>query len=73
MDSKTQEADRVRMEQAVAGHAQDARHAIEAAQGIAMYDERLWAWNRAMAAVQLARQEMVGYMEKYGLVGEVGE
>lgn len=73
MNSKQQEADRVRMERAVCEAAADLRQATESAGRIAMYDERLAAWESACAAAKRAHDAMRGYMKEYGLAGEVDE
>lgn len=71
MNSKKQEADRVRMERALIGSSMDAKRALEATMHVTTYDERARAWERLAKVANAAHQTLTGYMEDYGLVGEV--
>ena len=73
MNSKKQEADRVRMERALIGASMDAKRALEATMRVTTYDERARAWERLAKVANAAHQTLTGYMEDYGLAGEVTE
>lgn len=71
MNSKAQEADRVRMERALLGAGMDAKRALERAARVAPYDERLRAWEALADAASRANRALAWYMTEYGLLGEV--
>lgn len=73
MNSKAQEADRVRMERALLGAGMDAKRALESTARVAPYDERLRAWEALADTASRARQALAWYMTEYGLMGEVSE
>lgn len=73
MNSKKQEADRVRMERALIGSSIDAKRALEATMHVTTYDERARAWERLAKVANAAHGKLTWYMEHYGLVGEVEE
>lgn len=73
MNSKEQEANRVRMERALIGASMDAKRALERAARVAPYDERLRAWEELADTASRARRALTGYMTEYGLMGEVSE
>lgn len=73
MNSKKQEADRVRMERALIGASMDAKRALEATMRVTTYDERARAWERLAKVATSAHGKLTWYMEHYGLVGEVEE
>ena len=71
MNSKQQEADRVRMERALVSAGMDAKRALENTMRVTTYDERARAWGRLVKVANAAHQTLTGYMKDYGLVGEV--
>ena len=49
----------------------DAKRALEATMRVTTYDERARAWERLAKVANAAHQTLTGYMEDYGLAGEV--
>lgn len=71
MNSKQQEADRVRMERALVSASMDVKQELELTMRVTTYDERARAWERLAKVANAAHQTLTGYMEDYGLVKEV--
>lgn len=71
MNSKRQEADRVRMERALVSAGMDAKQELELTMRVTTYDERARAWERLAKVANAAHQTLTGYMEDYGLAKEV--
>lgn len=70
MNSKQQEADRVRMERALLRAGMDAKRALDEAFRATKYDERLRAWEALSGATCRARDMLWWYMSDYGLFSE---
>ena len=70
MNSKKQEADRVRMERKLIAAGMDVKRELDNTMRATTYDERARAWFRLSQLAHAAHIALTGYMKEYGLDGE---